>query len=220
MSAMMDCFGPDSLALPLAERSSGGIHGVLGLFEFSVVDGAGLVSCYFSPTHSPNPSLAPPGERGGLHLAASMKVGNLVHHCTLASKWPQHRNEALKSVSAQPQLAPKCQQPIEKLLSQFKANVPLSGFFPPLKTRPNVAVSSLSAPAGVERVGVRGGIQRIRNKNAADNQFGNSNDDHCVQKVLQKQERTTLVGRGLEAKKLQDMLAIAQLVAASRELTR
>jgi hypothetical protein len=150
-----------------------------------------------------------------------MKVGTLVHHGALASKWPQHRNEALKSVSAQPQLAPKCQQPIEKLLSQFKANVPMRTFFPPLKTRPNVAVGSLSAPAGVERVGVRGGIQRIRNKNAADNHFGNSNDDDpCVQKVLQKQERTTLVGRGLEAKKLQDMLAIAQLVAASRELTR
>ena len=220
MSAMMDCFGPDSLALPLAERSSGGIHGVLGLFEFSVVDGAGLVSCYFSPTHSPNPSLAPPGERGGLHLAVCLKVGNLVIERVFSSKWVQGSHEALKSISALRQQTAKCLQPIENPPIQFDGNVPLRTFFPPCKTRPNVAVSSLSAPAGVERVGVRGGIQRIRNKNAADNQFGNSNDDHCVQKVLQKQERTTLVGRGLEARKLQNMLAIAQLVAASRELTR
>jgi len=41
---------------------------------------------YFSPTHSPNPSLAPPGERGELHLAASFKVGKLVIQGVLASK--------------------------------------------------------------------------------------------------------------------------------------
>jgi hypothetical protein len=218
---MMNCFGPDSLVLPLAEQSSGGIHGVLGLFEFSVVDGAGLVSCYFSPTHSPSPSLAPPGERGGLHLAASMKVGTLVHHRALASKWPQSIDGLCKSISAPRQWAVKCLQPIEKPLNQFDGNAPMRTFFPPLLTRPNVAVSSLSAPAGVERVGVRGGIQGIKNKNAADNHFGNSNDDDpCVQKVLQKQERTMHVGRGLEAKKLQHMMAIAQLVATSRELAQ
>ena len=105
MSAMMDCFGPDSLALPLAERSSGGIHGVLGLFEFSVVDGAGLVSCYFSPTHSPNPSLAPPGERGELHLAASFKVGKRVLDFALASKGRQPMDKPIRS----DQLTARCQ---------------------------------------------------------------------------------------------------------------
>ena len=38
-----------------------------------------------SPTHSPNPSLAPPGERGGLHVAACSKAGNL---CATV-RWPQ-----------------------------------------------------------------------------------------------------------------------------------
>ncbi|MFZ3083725.1 hypothetical protein, partial [Rhodoferax ferrireducens] len=202
----------------------------------------------FSPTHSPNPGfwgqspnspsrrlaqrerrhapqrnwcLTPITQRGELHLAACLKVGNLVHHGTLASKWPQHIDGLCKSISTPRQRALKCLQQIEKPLNQFDGNVPMRTFFPPSNTRPNVAVSSLSAPAGVERVGVRGGIQRKKIKNAADNPFGNSNNDApCVQKVLQKQERTTLVGRGLEAKKLQDMLAIAQLVAASRELTR
>jgi len=42
-----------------------------------------------SPTHSPNPSLAPPGERGGLHVAACLKVGKETSRGTLASKW-QH----------------------------------------------------------------------------------------------------------------------------------
>ena len=40
----------------------------------------------FSPTHSPNPSLAPPGERGEPHLAASFKVGKLVIKGVLTSK--------------------------------------------------------------------------------------------------------------------------------------
>ncbi len=247
MSAMMDCFGPDSLALPLplAEPWLAGVHGVFG---GAAVDGSGLVSCHFSPTHSPNPGfwgqspnspsrrlaqrerrhapqrnwcLTPITQRGGLHLAASVKVGTLVHYGALASKWPQHIDGLCKSISAPRQRAVKCLQPIEKPLNQSDGNVPMRTFFPPLKTRPNVAVSSLSAPAGVERVGVRGGIQGIKNKNAADNHVGNSNDDDsCVQKVLQKQERTMLVGRGLEAKKLQNMLATAQCVAASRELAQ
>jgi hypothetical protein len=73
----------------------------------------------------------------------------------------------------------------------------------------------------VERVGVRGGIQGLKNKNAADNRLVNSNSGfNRLQKNSQKQERTILVGRGLEARKLQNMLAIAQLVAASRELAQ
>jgi hypothetical protein len=68
---------------------------------------------------------------------------------------------------------------------------------------------------------VRGGIQGLKNKNAADNRLVNSNSGfNRLQKNSQKQERTILVGRGLEARKLQNMLAIAQLVAASRELAQ
>jgi hypothetical protein len=218
MSPMMECFGADSLALPLAEPLLAGIYGV---FEGAAVDGSRLVSCHFSPTHSPNPSLAPPGERGGLHVAVCLKAGNLVRHRVSASKWPQHIDGLCKSISTPCLRAFKCLQQIEKPLNQFDGNAPMRTFFPPLLTRPNVAVSSLSAPAGVERVGVRGGIQGLKNKNAADNRLVNSNSGfNRLQKNSQKQERTILVGRGLEARKLQNMLAIAQLVAASRELAQ
>ena len=84
MSAMMQFFGPDLAALPLAEPLLAGVH---GFFEGAAVDGSGLVSCHFSPTHSPNPSLAPPGERGGPHLAAFPKIGNLALDGALTSKW-------------------------------------------------------------------------------------------------------------------------------------
>ena len=197
-----------------------------GLFEFSVFDGSGRVSCHFSPTHSPthspNPSLAPPGERGEHHVAASVKVGNLVIEGTQASKWPQRRHEALNFVSAQLQLATqwpqrrcglpksmsaqrqqtvKCLQLIEKPRTQFDGSAPLCTFFPPSKTRPHVAVSSLSAPAGVERVGERGGIQRLKNKNAADNRFGSSTDKpRRVREILLKQEQTMYIERGLTVK--------------------
>ena len=203
---------PSMCPLAVSESAVAGVYGVPGLFEFSVVDGEGLVSCYFSPTHSPNPSLAPPGERGGLHLAACLKVGNRVHHRALASKWPQHIDGLCRSVSAQRQWAVKCLQPIERPHTPFDGNVPMRTFFPPLLTRPNVAVSSLSAPAGVERVGVRGGIQRIKNKNAADNRLGNSNDDHCVQKILQKQEHPRHIARGLAVKKTQIISQYPQTV--------
>jgi hypothetical protein len=134
-----------------------------------------------------------------------MKVGNLVHHGALASKWLQSIDGLRKSISAPRQRALKGLQQIEKPLNQFDGNVPMRTFFPPLKTRPNVAVGSLSAPAGVERVGVRGGIQRIRNKNAADNQFGNSDhDDPRVPKTLQKQEQAMYMERGLEVKNIKE----------------
>jgi len=152
-----------------------------------------LGSCDFFPTHSPNPSPAPPGGRGELHVAASLKVGTL----RLTTRWPQgganpatsrcsqmrlrisspiltfqvcslktaHSGQALP----QRQLASNCLQRIENPRTSFYGNAPKRTFFPPSKTRPHVAVSSLSAPAGVERVGVRGGIQRIKIKNAADN---------------------------------------------------
>ena len=139
------------------------------------------VFCDFSPTHSPNPSLAPPGERGGLHLAVCLKVGNLVIERVFSSKWVQGSHEALKSISALRQQTAKCLQPIENPPIQFDGNVPLRTFFPPCKTRPNVAVSSLSAPAGVERVGVRGGIQRLKNKGATNSRVeGSSHADRIA----------------------------------------
>ena len=190
MSAVMDCFATDSLALALAEPWLGGIHGV---FDGAAVVGSGLVSCHFSPTHSPTPSLAPPGERGGLHVAASFKTGTL----RLTVRWPQSEGNpatsrcsqilrriswsavdfsacfpaAAHSVQAnqayqadqslpQRQLDSSCLQQIENPPTQFDGNAPLGTFFPPINTRPHVAVSSLSAPAGVERVGVRGGIHQ------------------------------------------------------------
>ncbi|MBU3897722.1 MAG: hypothetical protein KJ614_02135 [Gammaproteobacteria bacterium] len=246
MSAMMDCLGPDWLALPLVEPLLAGIDGV---FEGVTVASSGLVSCHFFPTHSPNPSLAPPGERGGLHLAASLKVGNL----RATWRWPRSGGNPATSRCSQVwsrigwpaldfpanhpqggfadqtlrqrQVASSGLQPSERRLNQlpilFDGNAPLRAFFPPSKTRPNVAVSSLSAPAGVERVGVRGGIQRIRNKNAADSRRGNPSDAFsCIQKELQKQEQTMHITHGLEAKNLQKMAENVQFAKASRELTR
>ncbi|WP_394756287.1 hypothetical protein [Rhodoferax sp.] len=108
----------------------------------------------------------------------------------LASKWPHRKHEALQSTSAQRQSASTCLQQIENPLNQFDGCVPLRTFFPPLKTRPNVAVSSLSAPAGVERVGERGGIQLIKNKNVSHNHVIRSiSIDHDDQKTSQTQER-------------------------------
>ena len=147
---------------------------------FGCLDWDGILNV-LSPTHSPNPSLAPPGERGGLHLAASMKVGNRVIEVALPSKWPQCKHEAPRSISAQRQPASTCLQQLEKPRPQFDGNAPMHTFFPPLKTRPNVAVSSLSAPAGVERVGVRGGIKRIKIKNAASSRVeGSSHADQIA----------------------------------------
>ncbi len=214
-----------------------------GLFECAAVDVSGLVSCHFSPTHSPNPSLAPPGERGGLHVAACLKVGTL----RFTARWPQSegnpatgrcsqnsrrnsspvldfpvcRPESAQSDQALPQrqLASSCLQQLQKSRTPFDGNAPLRTFFPPSKTRPHVAIGSLSAPAGVERVGVRGGIQRIRNKNATDNRFGHSAEEpHCVQDVPKKQERTLHIARGLVAKKTQlinqhPQIAIQELAA-------
>jgi hypothetical protein len=182
-----------------------------------VLRGAGTVSerflgcrmssvfCDLSPTHSPNPSLAPPGERGGLHVAASVKAGTL----RLTARWPQSDGNAATGrysqirrriswpaldfsvcrpktarsdqVLPQRQLASTCLPSIEKPLGQFDGNAPIHTFFPPSKTRPNVAVSSLSAPAGVERVGVRGGIQRLKNKDATNNRVdGSSHADRIA----------------------------------------
>ncbi len=198
--------------------------------------------CDFSPTHSPNPSLAPPGERGGLHVAACWKAGTL----RFTARWPQsecatatgrhsqisHRTswsilnfpvcrpETAHADQALPQrqLAPTCLQQIENPRPQFDGNAPLRAFFPPSLTRPHVAVSSLSAPAGVERAGERGGIQRLKNKNAADNRFGRSTAEiHRFQKILQKQEQTMHIARGLEVKKAQRTSPYLQI--AIQELT-
>ena len=229
-------------SLAVSESMVAGFVLVSGWFESSVVDGSGFVFCYFSPTHSPNPSLAPPGERGELHLAAFFKAGTL----RFTVRWPQSgvnsatsrcsqirrrisspsldfsgsRPETAHADQALPQRQPAstCLQQIENPRPQFDGNVPMRASFPPFKTRPNVAVSSLSAPAGVERVGARGGIQRIRNKNAASNRFGNSNDDNpCIQTILQKQELTMHIARGLEVKKTQRISPYLQI--AIQELT-
>ena len=275
---MKQVLGPLSFTLP--ERPFAGMVGVLGLFECAAVDGSRLVSCHFFPTHSPNPSLAPLGERGGLHVAACFKAGTL----RFTACWPQsggnsatsrcsrirprisspsfsavhlspfalslskgcqastgsartvmgrclnrigpildfsicrpetaHSNQAL----SQRQLAPTCLHQIQNPRTQFDGNAPMRTFFPPSKTRPNVAVSSLSAPAGVERVGERGGIQRKKNKNAADNQFGNSSHDHPrVRKILQKQEHTSHIPRGLTVKTINTIGQFPQTV--TKELT-
>jgi len=210
-----------------AGPSLAGRVGVLGMLECVVVDGSGRVSCHFSPTHSPNPSLAPPGERGGLHLATFFKAGTL----RLTARWPQsganpatsrcsqirprisspsldfsvRRPESRHADQALPQhqLAPSCVQRIENARTPFDGNAPLRAFFPPLKTRPNVAVRSPFRPGGGgEGLGERGGIQRIRNKTAADNRRGNSSNEFpCSQKMKQKQEHTNHIARGLEAKK-------------------
>ncbi len=249
MSTMTQFLGSDSLALPLAERSLAGICGVIGLFEGTAVDSSGFVSCHFSPTHCPHPSLAPPGERGGLHVAACLKAGTL----RFPARWPQSecntatgrcnqirrrinwpvldfsvcRPDTARSEQALPQrqLASTSLQLIEgrldQRLSQLDGNAPLRTFFPPSNTRPYVAVSSLSAPAGVERVGVRGGIQSLKDKNAADNRLENSNNVfNYLQNNSQKQEHVMQMERGLEAKKPQNMMATVQLVAASQESTR
>jgi hypothetical protein len=90
----------------------------------------------------------------------------------------------------QRQLASTCLRQIENPRPQFDGNAPLRTFFPPSKTRPNVAVSSLSAPAGVERVGVRGGVQRIKNENAAHNSVIRSiSIDHDDQESSQTPEQ-------------------------------
>ena len=173
--------------------------------------GVTVFFCDLFPTHSPNPSLAPPGERGGLHVAASVKAGTL---CSTA-RWPQsecnaatgrcsqisHRSswsaldfpvcrpDSAHSNQAPPQrqLDAICLQQIENQLNQFDGNAPLRAFFPPFKTRPNVAVSSLSAPAGVERVGVRGGIQRLKNKGATNGRVdGSSHADRVAAEPCNK----------------------------------
>ncbi len=67
-------------------------------------------------------------------------------------------------------LASKWRQPTEKPFSRFVANVPRHVYFPPFKTRPNVAVGSPFRPGGGgEGLGERGGntTQRLKNERAA-----------------------------------------------------
>ena len=168
-----------------------------------------------TPTHSPNPSLAPTGERGELHVAACLKAGTL----RSTVRWPQsevsaatsrhsqirrgiswpaldlsgRRPETSHSDQALPQhqFAPTRLQPIQKTSTQFDGNALMRTFFPPLVTQPNVAVSYLSAPAGVERVGERGGIQRIKDKSAAHSHVIQSiSINHDDQERSQTPERT------------------------------
>ena len=134
--------------------------------------------CDFSPTHTPPPLSRPAGRKRGASFGRVFKGGKSELDGALPSKWQQCRPEVRRSISAQHPLALKGLQPIENPLSQFDGNAPKLTFFSPSKTRPNVAVSSLSAPKGVQKVGVRGGIQRIKIKNAADNRVeGSSHPD-------------------------------------------
>ncbi len=168
-----------------------------------------------SPTHSPNPSLAPPGERGEPHVATCLKAGTL----RSTARWPQSEGKtatgrcsqsrprisssaldfsgnslpAAQSGQALPQRqsASSELQPIENPPIQFDGNAPRRTFFPPSKTRPHVAVSSPFRPGGGgEGSGERGGIQRIKNKNAAHNHvirsIGIAHDD---QEIFQTSER-------------------------------
>jgi hypothetical protein len=138
---------------------------------------------FFPPTHPPLPPSRPAGRKGGASCGRVFKGGKFEPDFTLASKW---------------------QQLVSKPISRFKANVPSRVYFPPSKTRPNVAVSSLSAPAGVERVGVRGGIQRKKNKTAVSSQVDNSSPvSHHTQEIPQKNEHLTHTGRWLEVKNIQ-----------------
>ena len=168
-----------------------------------------------SPTYSPNPSLAPPGERGEPHMAASLKAGTL----RSTVRWPQSEGDAatgrcsqiwprisspaldfagnslpaaqLGQALPQRQSASSGLQPIENPPIQFDGNAPRRTFFPPLKTRPHVAVSSPFRPGGGgEGSGERGGIQRIKNRNAAHNNVIRSIDlAHDDQEISQTSER-------------------------------
>jgi len=184
-----------------------------------VVVGSGLVFCHFFPTHTPNPSLAPPGERGEPHVAACLKAGTL----RLTVRWPQsganpatsrcsqvwprisspaldfpvcrpqggHADQALR----QCQLASNCLQPSARRLDQlptlFDGNAPVRTFFPPSKSWPNVAVRSpFRTKGGGEGLGERGGIQRRKNRNAAQSRVIRSiSVDHDGQEISQTPER-------------------------------
>ncbi len=148
------------------------------------------VYCDFSPTYAPPPLSRPAGRKRGASFGRVFKGGKSELDCALTSKRPQRSHEALKSISAQGQQAVKCLEPIESPRTRFDGNVPLRAFSPPLKTRPNVAVSSLSAPAGVERVGVRGGIQRIKIKNATNSRVeGSSHADRIASEPCTKEPK-------------------------------
>ncbi len=179
---------------PFARRRGFGIDEI-GIFNF------------FSPTHSPPPLSRPAGRKRGASCGRVFKGGKSELDCALPSKWLPCRPEAHKSISAQQHRAFKGLndlQQIENPRNQFDGSVPLRTFFPALKTRPNVAVRSLSAPAGVERVGVRGGIQRKRNKNTANSQVDKSSPvSHRAQEIHLKTEHIAHTRRGLEAKNIQ-----------------
>ena len=176
------------------------------------LDQIGILSV-LSPTHTPPPLSRPAGRKRGASCGRVFEGGKSEFDFALPSKWLQRKPEAHRSISAQHQRTLNGLKRLKRLnglqqfenpLNPFDGNAPMRAFFPPLKTRPNVAVSSLSAPAGVERVGVRGGIQRKRNKNAANSQPSQSGrNSHRVQEPHQKTEHITNTGRGLEAKNTQ-----------------
>jgi hypothetical protein len=155
-----------------AEPDSWGAMTVKEIF-FGCLDWDGILNV-LTPTHTPPPLSRPAGRNRGASCGRVFEGGKFVLDCTLASKWALCTHEALKPIPAQRQLTFKRFQQIERPLNHFDGNAPMRTFFPPLKTRPNVAVSSLSAPAGVERVGERGGMQHIKNKSAANHQEAES----------------------------------------------
>ena len=161
-----------------------------------------------APTLPPPPPSRPAGRKRGASCGRALKGGKSELDCALPPKWLQRKTEAHRSISARQQRAYKGLsglQRIEKPLHQFDGNVPMQAFFPPLKTRPHVAVSPPFRPGGGgEGLGERGGIQRKRNKNVVNSQVDNSSPiSHHAQEILQKNEHLTHTGRGLEAKNIQ-----------------
>ena len=198
---------------PFARRRGFGIDEI-GIFNF------------FSPTHSPPPLSRPAGRKRGASCGRVFEGGKSEFDFALPSKWLQRKPEAHRSISAQHQRTLNGLKRLKRLnglqqfenpLNPFDGSAPMRAFFPPLKTRPNVAVSPLSAPAGVERVGVRGGIQRKKNNNAVNCQPSQSaGARHHAQKIHQKTEHITHTRRGLEAKNIQTDAVLPPAGSTSR----
>ena len=147
-------------------------------FRFEgVLDWVGILNV-LSPTHSPPPLSRPAGRKRGASCGRVSKGGKSELYCALPSKWLPCRLEAHKSIFAQEQKALKGWndlQRIENPCAQFDGNAPLRAFFPPFKTRPHGAVSPpFRTKGGGEGLGERGGIQRLKIKNAASNRVNAS----------------------------------------------
>src|SRR5450830_1787010 len=89
---------------------------------------------FLSPTHTPPPLSRPAGRKRGASCGRVFKGGKFVLDCTLTSKWPQCRNETLKS------------------LASVAVSTPICACTSHLKKQEQMwLLAPLSAPAGVER---------------------------------------------------------------------